>query len=323
MPYVFFALICLLFGSNFILMHRATQAFGPLSIAAWRMIGAAVVTFLYWYFTKPRFGVPRRQWGNVLLVGLLANGYPYLMQPLLIGSGMAHSYFAMTVAFTPFLTIVASIPILGHWPTRRELVGVFGGLVFLGLIMLDGTYRGFEPWMLIVATTVPFSYAIANTYLRRTMRDVPSVPLAGMLAGVPALVMFPFSMLETQFASLGLGPPSRPHDWTLAIVSLATLSILGTGLTMCMFVYLVQNQGPLFAGMVTYVVPLVALVWGWLDSEPITNRQLVAIGGVIAMVALVQYGSVGRIKKRTEELNSLHVEMSKSANVEETPALRA
>lgn len=323
MPYAFFALICLFFGTNFILMHRATQAFGPLSIAMWRMAGAAAVAFTYWYFSKPRLGIPRRQWGNVLFVGLLANGYPYLMQPLLISSGMAHSYFAMTVAFTPFLTIVASIPILGHWPTRRELVGVFGGLVFLALIMLDGSYRGFEPWMLIVAVSVPLSYAIANTYLRRTMRDLPSVPLAGMLAAVPAVLVFPFAMLDTQLAPLGLGPPPQPHDWTLAIASLATLSILGTGLTMCMFVYLVQNQGPLFAGMVTYVVPLVALVWGWLDSEPITMRQLVAIGGVIAMVALVQYGSVGRIKQRAEELHRLNVEMSKSANTEEPVALRA
>ncbi|MEX2170609.1 MAG: DMT family transporter [Pirellulales bacterium] len=323
MPYAFFALICLLFGSNFILMHRATQAFGPLSIAAWRMIGAAAVTFLYWYFTKPRLGVPRRQWGNVLFVGILANGYPYLMQPLLIGNGMAHSYFAMTVAFTPFLTIVASVPILGHWPTRRELFGVFGGLVFLGLIMLDGSYRGFDTWMLVVAVTVPFSYAVANTYLRRTLRDVPSVPLAGMMAAAPALVMFPFAMAETQLAPLGLGAPAQPHDWTLAVVSLAILSILGTGLTMCLFVNLVQTQGPLFAGMVTYVVPLVALMWGWLDSEPITTRQLIAIAGVIIMVALVQYGSVGRIQRRAEEMKTLKVEMSKSANVEEAPALRA
>lgn len=323
MPYAFFALICLLFGSNFILMHRATQAFGPLSIAAWRMIGAAAVTFLYWHFAKPRLGIPRRQWGNVLLVGILANGYPYLMQPLLIGKGMAHSFFAMTVAFTPFLTIVASVPILGHWPTRRDVIGVFGGLLFLGLVMLDGSYRGFEVWMLVLAVTVPLSYAVANTYLRRTLRDVPSVPLAGMLAAAPALVMSPFALLESRLAPLGLGAPAQPHDWTLAITSLAILSVVGTGLTMCMFVYLVQTQGPLFAGMVTYVVPLVALVWGWLDSEPITIRQLVAIGGVISMVALVQYGSVGRTKRRSEELKSLKIETSKSANVEEPTALRA
>lgn len=323
MPYAFFALICLLFGSNFILMHRATQAFGPLSIAAWRLIGAAAVTFLYWYLTQPRFTVPRRQWGNILLVGILANGYPYLMQPLLIGRGMAHSFFAMTVAFTPFLTIVASIPMLGHWPTRRELVGVFGGLCFLGLVMLDGSYRGIEIWMLVLAVTVPLSYSVANTYLRRTLRDVPSVPLAGFMAAAPALLIAPFAMLEGPLAPYGLGAPVEPHDWTLAIACLAWLSIIGTGLTMCMFVYLVQTQGPLFAGMVTYVVPLVALVWGWLDNEAITGRQLIAIVGVIVMVALVQYGSVGRTKRRAEEVKSLKVQMDKCAKVEESPALRA
>ena len=55
-----------------------------------------------------------------------------------------------------------------------------------------------------------------------------------------------------------------------------------------MIVKLVQSHGPLFAGMVTYVVPVVALVWGLLDKEQITTRQVVAITGILAMVALVQ-----------------------------------
>lgn len=323
LPYIFFALICLLFGTNFILMDRATQAFGPLTIAVWRMAGAAVVTFLYWYFTTPRLGIPRRQWRDVVLVGVLANGYPYVMQPLLIGNGMAHSYFAMTVAFTPFLTIAVSIPILGHWPSRRELIGVFGGLIFLAIIVLDGSNRGFNAWMLALAVTVPLSYAVANTYLRRTLRDVPSVPLAGWLAAAPAILISPLAVAQNSLSQVGLSAPAEPHGYTLAIASLAWLSIVGTGLTMCMFVYLVQSQGPLFAGMVTYVVPLVALLWGWLDGNLITLHQLIAIAGVIAMVALVQYGSVGRTNRRAEELKSLKVQMSKSADIEEAPVLRA
>jgi hypothetical protein len=60
---------------------------------------------------------------------------------------------------------------------------------------------------------------------------------------------------------------------------------------MLLFNHLVVHEGPLFAGMVTYIVPLGAVAWSWVDSGHVTTLQLVALGGVLAMVALVQYGA--------------------------------
>jgi drug/metabolite transporter (DMT)-like permease len=76
----------------------------------------------------------------------------------------------------------------------------------------------------------------------------------------------------------------------VAVASLALLGVVGTGVAVLAFIYLVVKEGPLFAGMVTYVVPVLALAWGAVDGERITQRQLVAMAGVLAMVALVQFG---------------------------------
>ena len=54
------------------------------------------------------------------------------------------------------------------------------------------------------------------------------------------------------------------------------------------FVRILQRRGALYAGMVTYLVPLVAVLWGWADAEQVTARQLLALLGVLAMVAVVQ-----------------------------------
>jgi hypothetical protein len=40
--------------------------------------------------------------------------------------------------------------------------------------------------------------------------------------------------------------------------------------------------------MTTYVVPVIALLWGTLDHEAISGQQAIAIAGVLGMVALVQ-----------------------------------
>ncbi len=43
--------------------------------------------------------------------------------------------------------------------------------------------------------------------------------------------------------------------------------------------------------MTTYVVPVIALLWGTLDHEAISGEQALAIAGVLGMVALVQSGA--------------------------------
>jgi hypothetical protein len=44
--------------------------------------------------------------------------------------------------------------------------------------------------------------------------------------------------------------------------------------------------------MVTNVVPIGALMWGWADGETVTTLQIVALFGLIAMVSLVQFNRV-------------------------------
>jgi len=56
-------------------------------------------------------------------------------------------------------------------------------------------------------------------------------------------------------------------------------------------VWMILKRGPLFAGMTTYVVPVLSLLWGLLDQERISTQQIAAIAGVLAMVALVQSDS--------------------------------
>jgi hypothetical protein len=71
------------------------------------------------------------------------------------------------------------------------------------------------------------------------------------------------------------------------------LGVVGTGISTAVFVWMIIERGPLFAGMTTYVVPVLSLLWGTVDHERISPQQMAAIAGVLAMVALVQFGSRG------------------------------
>jgi drug/metabolite transporter (DMT)-like permease len=199
----------------------------------------------------------------------------------------------MMVSLVPLVTIVASIPMLGIWPSLRQVVGVVGGLVCMSGVVLDGSQRGIAPGVLALAVTVPITYATGNVYIKRNLPHLEPLPMTVLFLGIAGLLLLPLQLFPDLLARAGLAGPAVPHDWPLAIVAMLFLAVLSTGLATLMFLQMLKYQGPLFAGMVTYVIPLVALAWGQYDSERLTTLQVAAIGGVLAMVALVQWRAAG------------------------------
>jgi drug/metabolite transporter (DMT)-like permease len=172
------------------------------------------------------------------------------------------------------------------------LVGVVGGFVCMLLLVEDGSQRGMPAGLIALALTVPVSYALGNTYLKWKLSHVHSVPFTALALATAATALAVLRFTPGVMERLGLTGPAHPNDWPMAVVSLVVLGVVGTGVAVLLFNRLVVTEGPLFAGMVTYVVPTLALVWGALDGEAITPRQLAAMLGVLSMVALVQFGGL-------------------------------
>jgi drug/metabolite transporter (DMT)-like permease len=284
MPYVLFLLICTVWGASFILMKKAVVCFSPASVGLARIAGGAAVLAILWWLRSAHRPVTRRDIVPLLIVVVLGFAWPYSIQPWLVARH-GSAFVGMSVSFTPLATILVSIPLLRIYPTGRQLVGVLGALVCLSLLMIDGIVRQIPAFDLGLALTVPTGYAITNTVVRRSLRHVPPLELtlvsllgAGVLL-VPAVV-----------TSTGPGP-AAPREMTEAIASLAVLGIAGTGLATFYFNRLIHDHGPLFAGMATNLIPVGAMIWGWIDHERVTSLQIGALVGLLAMVALVQYGA--------------------------------
>lgn len=289
MPYLSFLYICLVWGASFILMDRAAHVFGPVSIAMCRMLGGAAVLALFWLLNGKRVRIRKIEWFHIFMVALLANALPFVIQPYTMIQADEHAYFGMMVALVPLATILVSIPMLGVWPTRRQLVGVLGGMACMTLAVQDGSARGISAWLLILALSVPLVYALGNTYVKWKLSHLPALPVTTLFLAVGGLLLLPLQLSPSALEAMQLGGPAEPRDWSLAIVSMVVLSVFSTGIGILLFVQLIKQQGPLFAGMVTYVIPVMALFWGQFDKERLTATQLLAIGGVLAMVALVQW----------------------------------
>ncbi len=302
MPYLSFLFICLTWGTSFILMDRAALALGPLTIGMCRLLGGALVLGLFWWWRRPQLLIAKKDWKHILLVGALANAWPFTVLPYVMTQANEHGYFGLMVTLVPLVTIVVSIPMLGTWPTLRQMIGVVGGLICLAGVVQDGAQRGISPWLLALALTVPLTYATGNTYIKWKLDHLPSLPLTVLFLACGGALLVPLQFASEFLAETGLGGPPDPHGWPLAITSIVLLAAFSTGLAILLFIQLVKHQGPLFAGMVTYVIPLVAILWGQYDSERLTTLQIAAMAGTLAMVALVQWGAAKSPPSQKEPL---------------------
>ena len=298
MPYILFLLVCFIWGASFILMKKATLAFGPITTGGWRAATAAVTLAVLWFAVERSWPITGKHFWRVLLFALVSYTWPYSIQPYLVarhGSG----FIGMTVALVPLLTLLVSAPMLGVYPTLRQAIGVVGGLIFIGVLMFDGLQRQVPIGDMAMAASVPLSYALGNVYLRKHFLDLRPLALTLTAFAFSSFVLLP---LGTVTERVVVSP-----DLPMAATSLLVLGVVGTGVATWTFNHLVHGHGALFAGMVTYLVPIGAILWGWLDHEQVTARQLVALAGIFAMVAVVQYGAAAQKPAIEEEALEVRV----------------
>jgi drug/metabolite transporter (DMT)-like permease len=290
MPYLTFLFICFVWGSSFILMKKSVVCFSPSAIGAWRVIGGAAILGLACWRSHIPWAIRRRDLRALAFVVCFGFAWPFSIQPWLVARD-GSAFIGMLVSFTPLLTIAVSIPLLKVYPARQQIVGVLAALGFLTLLMFDGIERKIPVVDLPLALTVPLCYALTNTVIRRWLSHVLSLELSFVSLAAAGAILVPISVVV----------PFEPEsvaaaDRSTAVWSLLFLGVVGTGIATFLFNKLIQDHGPLFAGMVTNLVPIGAVLWAWADRELITGLQVAALAGLLCMVAIVQFGAARSVR---------------------------
>jgi drug/metabolite transporter (DMT)-like permease len=287
MPYVRFVVLCLIWGSSFLLMKRAGAGLSPWAIGSGRVFtGMAVLVVVAWW--QARGWSRTLTWSHLpALIGVMLLGYaiPYFVQPLFISRTGNSALAGMGVGFTPLFTLALSVPILGVRPSFRQVLGVLGALACLALLLVDSVQRDITWLDVVLLFATPIMYAVANNWMRLSLSEIPPMELTVVCLGLSGLLLLPAACLAS--GPVAWSAPEIPP----ALASLLILGVFGTGMGMLMFNQLIHEQGPLFAVMVTNVTPIGAVILGWTDAERVTTLQLVALAGILLCVAVVQWGA--------------------------------
>jgi drug/metabolite transporter (DMT)-like permease len=271
--WILFLLLCVTWGSSFVIMKEGLRLLSAWQVASVRIISAGAVLIPFGWQSFRR--IPSNKWGLIFLSGLLGTFFPAF---LFCDSSLAGIMNALTPIFTLLIGVTAfaqRIPLL-KW------IGVGIGFVGLVLLILSGDqgisleHTGYASFVLIATLLYGINVQMVNRYLN----DIPSRDIATIAFTLLVIPSFIILTLTGFF--------SAPDSVILSTSTLASamLGVIGTAIASIVFYMLLKRAGPLFASMVTYGIPFVALFWGLLAGESINEWQVLCLVTILFGVFL-------------------------------------
>lgn len=260
-------ILSIIWGSSFILIKKGLEVYSPLQVACLR-IGIAGLSLLPIALMNLK-KVSAKQFKYILAFGLCNAGLPaflFAMAQTKINSSTS----GILNSLTPLFTFLVGILFFKVLFTYQKLLGVIIG--FVGALMLI-LYRdseitgGTEQTHIIYFLMIVFAtllYGFSANIIKHHLQDVPGKVISSfayLSYGVPLIgVLFFTGFTETV---------QQPQALE-SLGYIALLAVAGSAVAIIFFSKLIQMSNALFASFVTYLIPVVAILWGWFIGESVS-----------------------------------------------------
>jgi drug/metabolite transporter (DMT)-like permease len=267
---IVFTALCIIWGSSFILMKEGMKFLSPYQVATIRILSAGVV--LLPVAIRLWNNIPRNKLGYVFLSGILGSfipAYLFCIAETKIDSSLAGFLNSLTPVFTIFTGLLFFGQVFQLHKLMGVLIAISGMLVLLfarGSVNVQ--YLSYASFAL--AATV--LYGLNINLVGRHLKEISSLAVVAVsfaLLLLPCLII----LWLTGYFSL----PLAQKGILLSSSASSVLGIMGTAVATILFYILIKRSGGLFASMVTYGIPFIALSWGVLAGESINSWQVVGL----------------------------------------------
>ncbi|MBT8326961.1 MAG: DMT family transporter, partial [Bacteroidia bacterium] len=212
--------------------------------------------------------------------GILGSGVPAFLFTA-AQTKIASSLAGALNGLTPLFALLVGVLFLGVQFNKYKLFGVILGLLgaFL-LIFHEGVNLQLYHTSLIVLATL--CYGINVNIIKHKLGNYPPI----FVAAYPLLIVGVLCMIILYF--IGFEFKANVSQNIKSFGAIMILSIAGTAISLVLFNKLIQKTTAVFASSVTYLIPIVALFWGFIDHERITFLQVVGLGCILVAIWLIR-----------------------------------
>jgi len=271
-------LLSLIWGSSFIIIKKVLPLYSPGEVGALRILSASLF-LLPWSLLRLK-GFSSRDWVYLGVVGLFGSFLPAFLFAL-AQTRIDSSIAGVLNAVTPFSVLLIGAIFFSQRIVTRQGLGLLVGFVGTSVLLLAGSQGQLSQinYFAFFVIGAAVCYGFNVNIIKYKLGEIDSVTITSLsllIAGPVALVYLVwFSNLNRETITA---------DGALFALGLVVvLGILGTAIALILFNYLVKISTPIFASSVTYLIPIVAVLWGLWDGETLL------VGHYIAM-ALILFG---------------------------------
>ena len=272
-------LLAIIWGSSPILIKKALVKLDPFEIGALRLTLASFV--LMPFLLKNLREIKRKDYFILFISGIVGNVIPYFLYPI-AQTKIDSATSGVLTSLTPFFALIIGVIFYKLKATKNNIIGLIIG--FLGtflLILFSGSSGGFTAdvfGLFVVAATL--LYGINLNLVKYHLNHLKPITITSF-----SIV----SILPITFYILFFLSPFYDHlnDFDFYKVELGyvlILGVLGTSIATIIFYNLIKIKDTVFASMVTYLMPLVAISLGVIDGEKINEVQLFGMALILTGV---------------------------------------
>lgn len=274
--YLLIVLACV-WGSSFILMKRGLEGLTAFQMGALRIIFCGLFLLIIGF--KSLKAIPLGQWKYISLTALVGTFMPVFLFAV-AQTEINSSVSAILNSLVPLNTLVMGALLFGLQFQRRQYFGVFIGLIGSVLLVYNGAMdnpnQNYLYALFVVVATI--CYALNVNLIKKYLSDLSPLSISVgnfSVMLIPAIII----LFCSGFSDVVVNPEAQK-----AMIYIAILGVVGTGIANIVFFRLIQMSSPVFASSVTYLIPVVACIWGLLDNESLSIAQ--GFGALIILVGV-------------------------------------
>ncbi|MFC5193573.1 DMT family transporter [Algoriphagus aquatilis] len=272
-------ILTLIWGTSFILIKRGLEVFSPGEVGAYRMVAAASLLLP---LSLPRIKhLNKTQVKNLLLAGMLGSFIPAFLFPL-AQTQLSSSLTGVLNALTPLFVVLVGGAFFNTKITNRNAIGLV--IAFVGVVILVA-YKESGGWdslaginayaLFVIAACICYSFNLHVIKTRFTKLKSIEISSISLLMILPLALIYLFAGTDFSYKLA-----THPQAWE-ALGYVTILGMVGTAAGLILFNIMVKSASPFFASLVTYTIPIVAIMWGVLDGEVLLFGHYIGIAAVI------------------------------------------
>jgi len=274
--YLTLIFLAIVWGSSFILMKKGLESYSYIQVAGLRLFIASLslLPFIYNAFKK----VARKHWIPIIITALLGNGIPAFLFTK-AQTYLTSSFVGILNSLTPLFTLLLAVIFFKAKASRTNVLGIIIGFSGASLLassnLINISLNNKYTFLVIIAT---LSYAISVNVIKKYLYDLDAISISALaflfIGPISGIYIYDDNIIYLLSSQEGIE----------ALMYIILLAVFGTSLAVVVFNKLIKDSSAIFASSVTYIIPVIAIIWGIADNEEILLHHI--IGTIIILCGI-------------------------------------